>query len=139
MREAARGMVVVVGVAWKTSILIVEFGRDRQQEGAFRFVAGCGRHSRGAADYHDVLRVHPRRAPTAPRLGSRWRDAPDPWDRSLRRHDRGAARLPPGSPPAAETRGPTEIRVAGMSRMTNSSVNCPRSLHRSGACGFGRS
>ena len=74
------GFVVLVGLASKNAILIVEFARDRQKEGhvAVRGDGGGGAGA-AAADHHDVVRVHPRRAcrwwsPAGPgrRCGGRW-------------------------------------------------------------------
>ena len=56
------GFVVLVGLACKNAILIVEFARDRQQEGESRVRRRRGgRPGAAAADPHDVVRVHPRR------------------------------------------------------------------------------
>ena len=70
------GFVVLVGLACKNAILIVEFARDRQQEGAspVRRRRG-GRPGAAAADPDDVVRVHPRRVPAGDRRGRRRRDA----------------------------------------------------------------
>ena len=53
------GFVVLVGLAAKNAILIVEFARDRQQEGATRFDAAVEAAARAAAtDPDDVVRLH---------------------------------------------------------------------------------
>ena len=71
------GFVVLVGLACKNAILIVEFARDRQQEGAspVRRRRG-GRPGAAAADPDDVVRVHPRRVAAGDRRRGRRRDAP---------------------------------------------------------------
>ncbi len=83
------GFVVLVGLACKNAILIVEFARDRQQEGAspVRRRRG-GRPGAAAADHHDVVRVHPRRAAAGDRPGGRGRNAAHAGHGGLRRHDR---------------------------------------------------
>ena len=83
------GFVVLVGLAAKNAILIVEFARDRQQEGATRVRGGCGsRASAAAADYHDVAGVHSRRIPAGDRAWSRRGNASHARHGRVLRHDR---------------------------------------------------
>ena len=65
------GFVVLVGLAAKNAILIVEFARDRQQEGAIAVRRGRGgRPGAAAADPDDVVRLHPRRVSAGDRPGA---------------------------------------------------------------------
>ena len=83
------GFVVLVGLAAKNAILIVEFARDRQQAGAIAVRRGRGGRPRAAAaDPHDVVRLHPRRVSAGDRPRGRRRDAPHAGHGGLRRHDR---------------------------------------------------
>ena len=66
------GFVVLVGLAAKNAILIVQFARDRQHEGASPVRRGRGgRPGAAAADPDDVVRVHPGRVPAGDRRGGR--------------------------------------------------------------------
>ena len=71
------GFVVLVGLASKNAILIVEFAKEHRRRGRRR----RRRDARGvpaapAADHHDVVRVHPRRGAAGARRRGRRRDAP---------------------------------------------------------------
>ena len=74
------GFVVLVGLACKNAILIVEFAREAQMQGAHRRRGGArGLPSPAAPDPHDVVRLHPRRgaaghlaAAPAPKCATRW-------------------------------------------------------------------
>ncbi len=81
------GFVVLVGLASKNAILIVEFGKQLQE----RRRAALGGDVGGvplasAADHHDLLRVHPRRGAAGARAGRRRRDAAIAGHRRLRGH-----------------------------------------------------
>ena len=70
------GFVVLIGLACKNAILIVEFARDRQQEGASRFDAAVeAARGAAAADRDDDVVLHPHGAAVL-RLGRRRGDAP---------------------------------------------------------------
>ena len=74
------GFIVLVGLACKNAILIVEFAKARREEGADRREATLDAvPAATAADHDDVVRVHPRRGAAddrrrAPvrRCGGRW-------------------------------------------------------------------
>ena len=89
------GFVVLVGLAAKNAILIVEFARDIEQEG--KRPAGGG--DRGlppaaAADPDDVVRLHPRRAAAGGVDGLRLGDASGGRRRRVLRHARRDAVRP---------------------------------------------
>ena len=70
------GFVVLVGLASKNAILIVEFARQRQEEGADGREATLARGpAAAAADPDDLLRLHPRRRAAGRGRGGRGRDA----------------------------------------------------------------
>ena len=83
------GLVVLVGLACKNAILIVEFARQLHQEGKPRFEATAGGvAAAAAADPDDVVRVHPGRRPAGDRHGGRRRDAAVAGDGGVQRHAR---------------------------------------------------
>ena len=83
------GFVVLVGLAAKNAILIVEFARDIELEGK-RAAGGRDRSLpvAAAADPDDVVRVHSRRAAAGDFLGLGLGDAPGGRRRRVLRHDR---------------------------------------------------
>ena len=83
------GLVVLVGLACKNAILIVEFAKQLHQEGRPRFEATLeASPAAAAADPDDLVRLHPRRRPAGRRHGGRGRDAPVAGDRRVQRHAR---------------------------------------------------
>ena len=76
------GFVVLVGLAAKNAILIVEFARQAQESGSTPADAAVSAARRAAAaDPDDVARVHSRRGAAGGRDRCRGRDAPIAWDR----------------------------------------------------------
>ena len=71
------GFVVLVGLASKNAILIVEFAKQQQEAGVTAREAtleACA--AAAAADPDDLVRVHPRRRAAGDRRRGRGRDAP---------------------------------------------------------------
>ena len=81
------GLVVLVGLACKNSILIVEFAKRLRERGQSRFEATQGGlPAAAAADPDDVLRLHPGRGAAGVRHRGRGRDAPLAGNGRLQRH-----------------------------------------------------
>ena len=83
------GFVVLVGLACKNAILIVEFARSRHEAGVDRFQAtldACKLRLRPII--MTSLRLHLRRRAAGARRRGRRRNAPHAGDRRLRRHAR---------------------------------------------------
>ena len=81
------GLVVLVGLACKNAILIVEYAKQKHQEGWSRHEAtreAC--RLAAAADPDDLVRVHHRRDPAGRGRGGRGGDAPVAGDRRVQRH-----------------------------------------------------
>lgn len=80
------GFVVLVGLAGKNAILIVEVAKQKQEAGAAPRGSFGGIAAAAAAHPHDLVRVHPGRRSAGCLDRCRRRDASGPWFGGLQRH-----------------------------------------------------
>ena len=81
------GFVVLVGLASKNAILIVEFARQQREAGMDRREATLGGlPAAAAADHDDLAGVHPGRGAAGDGRGGRGGDAPHAGHGRLQRH-----------------------------------------------------
>ena len=130
------GLVVLVGLACKNAILIVEFAKQLHQEGQSVLRGDAGSvAAAAAADPDDLVRLHPRRGAAGGRLGGRGGDAPLAGHGRLQRHARrDAVRHLPDA--GLLLRHPGRRRDAAVRRRRASSGSSPLS---SAACWAARS
>ncbi len=83
------GFVMLIGLASKSAILIVEFANQQTSRGRGRCNRRCARRAdAAAADSHDLDRVHRRGDAAGFCERRRQRGAPFTWHGGIRRHDR---------------------------------------------------
>ena len=117
------GFIVLIGLAAKNAILIVEFARQLEDRGRDRWAAAAeAARLRLRPDRHDLARLHPGRGAAGVGHRRRRRAAPDPWHRGVRRHDRRHPVRPPLHAGVLRgvslDRGPAWLGAAGGNRDT---------------------